>query len=96
MRLKWTRRALADISALRRYLIDHASSPQAARRMTLRITDSVTLARDFPGIGRQGRCAGTRELVVMGTPYIAVFRVRGDVLEVLSILHAAQAWPPAF
>ena len=32
-------------------------------------------------MGRAGRVAGTRELVVTGTPYIAPYRVRTEVAE---------------
>jgi len=32
-------------------------------------------------------------LVVSGTPYIVPYRVRGEVLEVLRVLHGAMRWP---
>jgi toxin ParE1/3/4 len=35
----------------------------------------------------------TRELVIGRTPYIAPYRVRGEVLEVLLVLHRAMRWP---
>jgi toxin ParE1/3/4 len=51
-----------------------------------------TLPR-FPQSGRPGRRAGTRELVVSRTPFIVPYRIRGDVIELLRILHGRQRWP---
>jgi toxin ParE1/3/4 len=46
-----------------------------------------------PGIGRAGRIAGSRELVVSGTPYIVAYRLRGRTVELLGVIHAARRWP---
>jgi toxin ParE1/3/4 len=35
----------------------------------------------------------TRELVISGLPYLVVYRIRGDVIEITRILHGAQRWP---
>ena len=48
---------------------------------------------DFPESGRPGRLAGTRELVIPRTPYIAAYAVTADTVRVLRILHSAQMWP---
>jgi toxin ParE1/3/4 len=48
----------------------------------------------FPNSGRTGRVAGTRELVIPGTPYIAVYAVRDGTVAVLNLIHGAQQWPP--
>ncbi|TJV25813.1 MAG: type II toxin-antitoxin system mRNA interferase toxin, RelE/StbE family, partial [Mesorhizobium sp.] len=42
---------------------------------------------------RPGRIAGTRELVVARTPYIAAYAVVADTVRILRILHGAQMWP---
>jgi plasmid stabilization system protein ParE len=39
--------------------------------------------------------AGTRELVIARTPYIAAYQVQSDRVFILRVLHAAQAWPKA-
>jgi toxin ParE1/3/4 len=46
-----------------------------------------------PISGRPGRKPGTRELVISKTPFIAVFRVKGQTIEILRLLHSAQQWP---
>jgi toxin ParE1/3/4 len=48
---------------------------------------------EFPESGRPGRVAGTRELVVPHTPFIAAYVVTGDRIRILRILHSAQVWP---
>lgn len=47
----------------------------------------------FPHLGRPGKKAGTRELVLSPLPWIVVYAVRDDVIHVVRILHGAQRWP---
>ncbi len=70
-----------------------ADSPRAAVRVDERIEAQVGRLRDTPEMGRVGRIAGTRELVLSRTPYVAAYRVVGDTVHILRVLHAAQRWP---
>jgi len=54
---------------------------------------AVRRLADHPAMARAGRVAGTRELVVVGTPYVVVYRVEASAVVVLRILHGAQRWP---
>jgi plasmid stabilization system protein ParE len=36
----------------------------------------------------------TRELIVVGTPYILVYRVSQATIEIVRILRGRQDWPP--
>jgi toxin ParE1/3/4 len=47
-------------------------------------------------MGRRGRVAGTRELIVSDTPYIIPYRVRANAVEILRVFHAAGKWPNRF
>ena len=47
----------------------------------------VTKLQAHPGMGRAGRVPGTRELVLHKN-YIAIYRVRGDDVEILRLHHA--------
>ena len=47
----------------------------------------------FPRSGRPGRVAGTRELVIIRTPYIAVYRIIDDTIHVLRARHSSRQWP---
>jgi toxin ParE1/3/4 len=57
------------------------------------IVAAVRRLLDFPESGRPGRVAGTRELVVPHTPFIAAYAVTADRVRILRILHGAQVWP---
>jgi toxin ParE1/3/4 len=46
--------------------------------------------------GRKGRVKGTRELVIVRTPYIAAYRIIAEKLQILRILHGARQWPVTF
>jgi toxin ParE1/3/4 len=48
---------------------------------------------EHPQLGRRGRLRGTRELLVAGTPYLLIYRVRGDTLEVLTVLDGRRRSP---
>ncbi len=88
-----TRLAKRDLEELVVYIGE--DNPGAAVEVVNRILDRIEMLGDQPGIGRPGRRAGTRELVVEGTRYIVAYRedaTRGEI-QVLRVLHAARLWP---
>ena len=94
MRLAWTAPALRDLAAARAYIA--LDNPGAADRQVQLVLAAVGNLLRFPEIGRPGRRTGTRELVINRTPYIAVYRLRGEQIEVLRIMHGRQRWPEGF
>ena len=80
-----------DLTEVRRFI--GPSNPRAAREVAARLLSAVELLGKQPSMGRPGRVARTRELVVSGTPYILPYRVTAGVLEILRALHAARRWP---
>lgn len=90
MRLFWLQRAEADVEEIFDYLVER--DPTAARRVFDAIQRQVALLADQPGIGRAGRVADTRELVISRTPYIVAYTVdrRIDAVIILRVLHAAR------
>jgi toxin ParE1/3/4 len=91
MRIVWTEPAVRDLAAARAYIAQ--DNPPAADRQIERVPAAVDSLLLFPEIGRPGRRAGMRELVINRTPFIAAYRVRGDVIEVLRLIHGRQRWP---
>lgn len=91
MRLAWSAFALSDREGIFTYI--ETDNPAAAITVDERIEAAMRRLRDFPESGRPGRIAGTRELVVTGTPYVAAYAVTETTVRVLRILHGAQEWP---
>lgn len=91
MRIVWTELAVADLRAARAYIA--RDKPSAADKQVERILIAVQGLLGFPESGRPGRRTGTRELVVGKTPYIVPYRVRGETIEVLRVMHGRQIWP---
>jgi len=92
MTIIWSDEALDDLESLRAHIAEE--SPKAARDMALRIVDAVErLLEPHSELGRPGRVPGTRELVVVRTPYIVPYRIRDGAIHVLRVYHAARRWP---
>jgi toxin ParE1/3/4 len=72
---------------------NNTTDPEAARKLALRVYEAIGSLPQFPHLGRLGRKPGTRGLVLPGLPFLAVYRVRKDVIEIARILHGAQKWP---
>jgi toxin ParE1/3/4 len=94
MTLRWTRTALRDLQHLHDYIAD--DHPAAARQMVSRIREVASHLRRTPRIGRAGRVPETRELVIAGTPYIVVYRLEGQQVQIVAVIHGAQRWPESF
>jgi toxin ParE1/3/4 len=92
--IRWTRQAIADADHIYDFIA--ADNAAAARAMVDRIDQAINSLIAHPRMGRAGRVAGSRELIVSGTPYIVAYRLRGRVVELLGIIHAARRWPDRF
>ena len=95
MKPVWSPEAIDDLIALGAYIADDDNA--AAQRIALRIIDTVEkLLSENADIGRPGRVPGTRELVIAKTPFIVPYRLQGEVLQILRVLHGARRWPERF
>ena len=91
MTIVWSPRAIEHLAHLREYIA--RDNPNAANRIASALLEAVERLAELPNLGRPGRVAGTRELVVSGTPFIIPYRLRGDRLEIVAVFHARQEWP---
>lgn len=94
MQVRWLRRALQNLDEEAAYYA--REDPAAARRIVERIVTSITRLGNHPASGRPGRVPGTRELVILGTPYIVPYRIKADAVEILRVFHSARKWPVKF
>jgi len=92
MRIRWTELAARDLTYICDYIEEH-DGPAIARRVALAIYRGIDSLARFPHRGRLGRKPGTRELVFPGLPFLAIYRVQSEVVEINRILHGAEKWP---
>ncbi|WP_404404991.1 type II toxin-antitoxin system RelE/ParE family toxin [Pelagibacterium halotolerans] len=89
-RLIWSQEAEDDLEALTDYIA--LDDVMAAIRVRDELETQIARLQDYPFSGREGRLNGTRELIVVRTPFVVIYKV-DDVVEVLRVLHGAQRWP---
>jgi addiction module RelE/StbE family toxin len=87
MPIKWTKTALVSADEIAGYIAK--DNPTRAASFVLELQAGVNKLQNHPGMGRAGRVPGTRELVLHKN-YIAIYRVRGDSVEILRLHHAAR------
>lgn len=93
MRVRWTTPTLQQLGEARQYI--ELENPTAADALSRRIEEVVGRLAHFPEMGRTGRRASTRELVVASTNFIVAFRVTAESIDIIAVLHGARRWPDA-
>jgi len=94
MRVSWSQKALVNLDYAVEYIA--AGNAAAAAEVAQRIWDASQLLADQPGMGRPGRVAGTRELVISGLPYILPYIEKAGTLIILRVMHTSMKWPKKF
>lgn len=92
MRIRITPLATQDLDSVYEYVAQE--NPLAAKKIVLKILDSIDSLKAFPTIGRPGRLAHTRELVISATPFIVIYKIREDIIYIIRIYHTSRRWPP--
>jgi toxin ParE1/3/4 len=92
MKIRWSPAATQDLFRIIEYI--RRENAPAAQRVGRAIYESVGSLGSFPLRGRNGRVKGTRELAVPSLPFLVIYRVRQEAIEVAGIIHGAQRWPP--
>jgi len=87
MLIKWTRAALESVDEIAGFIAK--DNPTRATSFVNELQAAVNKLQTHPGMGRAGRVPGTRELVLHKN-YIAIYRVRGDDVEILRLHHSAR------
>ena len=88
MIVEWSDEAREDFDQAIAYL--EVRSPAGADRIALRIFEAVRQLETFPRIAPPSRHRGLRQLVVRQTPYLVVYRVEPDRVEIHAIIHAKR------
>jgi plasmid stabilization system protein ParE len=88
VKVKWRRRALADLRRIDAWLSGIEGAHPA--KVRARIGAAVASLARLGDIGRPSKVAGWRELSVRKAPYVIAYRVRGEFVEILAVYHTAQ------
>jgi plasmid stabilization system protein ParE len=91
MRIRWTPAAAADLQPISDYLKDH--HPHYRQPTMRKVYGTIQSLSEWPFHGRVGSEEGTRELLFPPLPYIVVYRVKPQSIEVLRIYHGVQERP---
>jgi len=89
LEIVWSPLALARLQEIRGFIA--LDKPDAAERLATRIVSVVETLRIHPYLGRVGPKPGIRELIIGGTPYSILYRVRANRLIISTISHASQS-----
>jgi toxin ParE1/3/4 len=93
--IEWSEQALRQLDQAHDF-IALSNSEEIAARIRMRIITSVEQLNAFPMLGRMGRVPGTRELIILNTPFVAAYEVQKARIYILAIYHGAQQWPEVF
>jgi plasmid stabilization system protein ParE len=90
LRVEWSIKALIDFDAAQGYIA--RQNPAAARAVAERIWQAGRQLSEAPYIGHPGLEPGTRHWNVQRTPYLIVYRVSVEAVEILRMWHGRRDW----
>jgi plasmid stabilization system protein ParE len=90
MRIRWTVPAANDLEGIKEYL--EKRYPHFAEPTVRTIYQRVRSLKTAPNLGRPGHLGATRELPLTPLPYVVVYSVNAETVEILHIHHGAQDW----
>lgn len=91
MQIKWLRKALLNLEDAHDFLAKE--NPVVAQEFIQETYRLTGLLATQPAMGRSGRVAGTRELVIQKYPFIIPYRVQGNEVQILRVFHTRLRLP---
>lgn len=96
MKIVWLRQANQDLLNAFEWL--NKRNPAEANRAVQAIYSQISQLQNYPQLGRTGKIANTRELVIQKTRYVVAYRLNfsQNTIEILALVHESQQWPDEF
>ena len=90
MNLIWSPQSIEDRKQIYAFIAEH--DPKAADELDELFGKQASHLLTFPEIGKPGRVANTRELVVH-KHYVLVYACTGNIVTILTVLHTSRQYP---
>jgi toxin ParE1/3/4 len=90
VKIVWTSRSQRDRADIFDFIAD--DNPQAALELDEDFMAAAARLSDFPKLASEGIVPNTREWLVRRN-YRLVYRISGDELVIVAVVHARQDWP---
>jgi len=91
VKVHWSARARRDLLDILEFIA--GENPDQAHAVVDDIAEAAGRLEFHPAMGRPGRVAGTRELVLPRRGFILPYRIDGDTIMVLRVIHTSRDWP---
>jgi toxin ParE1/3/4 len=88
LKVRYTRRAAADLAAVLTYIDER--SPQGGAKVKARLKAIIDLLAEHPRIGRLTGQRGIRRVVANPYPYLVFYRATATEIVIYGIRHAAR------
>jgi toxin ParE1/3/4 len=89
--IKWLASAVKDIDCVYEFISQ--DRPLSAKKVVQVILDYVEKLSQYPESGKTGRVVGTREIVIHPYPFVVIYRIKKNDVQILSVLHTSRKWP---
>ena len=90
-KIRWSPDAADDLVRIIEYI--RKDNDAAAQRIARAALQRIASLKQFPQLGRAGRVNGTRELPLSPLPFVVVYRLKEEWIEIARVLHGARRWP---
>jgi toxin ParE1/3/4 len=90
MHIRWTPPAATDLDNIKLYL--EQNNPQFTDSTIRNIYQRIRSLKNAPQRFRLGHNPNTREMPLSPLPYVVIYRVKEDSIEIPRIYHASQDW----
>src|SRR5579859_4091749 len=94
MKVIWSATAVRHLREAIEFI--QSESTRGSATVRRRVVKTALRLGQMPYSGRTGRIDGTREAVVPGVPFIVVYEVSANAVEIVGIWHTARLWPESF
>lgn len=90
MRIRWSPEAAEDLNNIKAYLDRH--NPDFSESTVRTVYQRILSLSNSPHRFRRGYDKDTREMPLSPLPYIVVYEIKSDIVEIHRIRHGAQDW----